>query len=277
MTETLIGPAAPPALHVMTLNVRRRLPAVWRVADRWEHRAPRLRALLRTERPTLVGMQECLPEQAEFARASLGEGYRLLGRGRGAEGRGEGCPILYDSRRLEVLDWHQRALSDRPDEPGSVSWGNHIPRILVTASLRDRTTGARVLAANTHFDHLSRRSRTRSAREVRLLVEQQELPAIVTGDLNTGENTEPIRELFEGGVLADAWERAAERATARWGTFANYRAPRHGRKRIDWIAVSPGIEVDRVAINPLRHEGGWASDHLPVQATLRLPAVEGES
>lgn len=96
----------------MSWNVRRRLrrPSP-RAADRWENRAPRVRQLLRTERPTLLGAQEALTDQAEFLRESLGPEYRMLGRGRGAGGRGEGCPILYDAARLELLDWDQAALS----------------------------------------------------------------------------------------------------------------------------------------------------------------------
>lgn len=166
--SALFGAAAAPALQVMSWNVRRRrtLPSA-RGADRWNTRAPRLRSLLSAERPTLLGAQEARTDQAEFLRSSLGMRYGIVGRGRGTGGRGEGCPILYDAERLELLDWNQTALSDRPDRPGSVSWGNIIPRILVTASFHDRATGQTFLALNTHFDHLSERSRRRSAQAVR--------------------------------------------------------------------------------------------------------------
>ena len=274
----LIGPVAAPGLHVMSLNIRRRTTGMhWRTADRWEVRAPRLEAMLRMEQPAVLGLQEVMPGQASAALSALGRSYRTVGQGRSADSRGESCPIIYDSERLELESWEQRALSDRPTVPGSATWGNLIPRIMVSATFQDRATTARFIAVNTHFDHVSRRSRLRSAQALRDHVTAQSLPAVVTGDLNTGEDTAPLRELFSGGALADSWRAAAVRLTAEWGTFPNYRPPRADRKRIDWIAVSPGLTVDLAAINPRRYAGGWASDHLPVQAVIVLPAERRSS
>ncbi len=58
--------------------------------------------------------------------------------------------------------------------------------------------------------------------------------------------------------------------TASVGTFANYRAPRPDRARIDWIVVTPDVGVERAAINTFRHEDVWPSDHLPVQAVVTV-------
>ncbi|MDX2376103.1 endonuclease/exonuclease/phosphatase family protein [Microbacterium sp. LRZ72] len=271
----LIGGVAPPALHVMTLNIRRRMVPDLRPDDRWERRAPRVSALLRMERPAVLGLQEALPSQAAFVHDALGDAYRFIGRGRRANGAGEGCPLFYDSTRLDLLSWQQTALSDHPHRAGSVSWGNMVPRIAVSATFRDRATSARLFVVNTHFDAFSQRSRVRSAEAMRTLVSEQQDPAVVMGDLNTGAGTAPIRELLAGGVLTDTWERAQTRASPEWGTFANYHEPRLGRKRIDWIVVSPRVTVSLAAINGRRYEGGWASDHLPVQAVLQAPAGEG--
>ena len=55
----LVGPVPAPGLHVMTWNIRRPVPAaLTRPADRWHHRAPRVRALLTSERPTVLCAQE---------------------------------------------------------------------------------------------------------------------------------------------------------------------------------------------------------------------------
>lgn len=280
MTEPLlIGPVDAPALHVMTFNVRRPVAQMSsRSPDRWETRRPAVGALVSSERPSILGVQEAMPEQAAFLRRALGGSYHSIGRGRKADGTGEGCPILFDAERLELEGWTQQSLSDDPDTPGSTGWGNFVPRILVAAIFRDRETAGSLLALNTHFDHLSRRSRVRSAERVRSLVGGQSLPAIVMGDLNTGEGSAPIRTLLDspagadGPVLADAWSLARERLTPEWGTFPNYREPRYDRKRIDWIATSPGIAVERAGINTRRPAGVWPSDHLPVQVVLRVPA-----
>ncbi|MFN3339304.1 MAG: endonuclease/exonuclease/phosphatase family protein [Dietzia sp.] len=267
----LIGQVTAPALHVMSWNIRRPVPAVLaRPADRWGGRAPRLRALLAAERPTLLGAQEVLGDQAAVVREALGAGYDLVGRGRGADGGGEASPIFYDSGRLELLDWDQAALSDQPTRAGSVSWGNIFPRVMVSATFRDRVTSRRFLVVNTHLDPFSARSRLRSARAIGDLVSAAGMPAVVTGDLNTGPSGAAVRELVRDGTLADSWYSARTRVSEEWGTYADYRAPRRNGSRIDWILASSAFRVTHAAVNPLRHGGGWASDHLPVQAVMEL-------
>ncbi|SDS04623.1 endonuclease/exonuclease/phosphatase family protein [Agrococcus carbonis] len=263
----MLGPVAAPALHVATWNVRRRMRAPLRPADRWRSRLPLLQVALRRERPTLLAVQEAMPDQAEAVGAALGARYRRVGVGRGRDGRGEGCPIFFDSDRLELVGWSQRALSDRPDDPGSMSWGNRIPRAAVEATLRDRETGVRFLAISTHFDVFSSASRVRSAHAVRDRVALHGLPALVLGDLNARPGSPMARALLAGGVLTDAWERAAVRVTPEWGTYAGYRRPRSDGRRIDWIATTPDVEVLRIGIDG----DARASDHLPVHAAVRLP------
>ncbi len=278
MTVPLIGPVTAPELHVMTFNVRRRLGGLaLRPADRWRARRPRMRALVRAERPTLLGVQEARPDQADAIRDALGAGYRFVGRGREAGGRGEGCPLFYDTERLQLLEWDQRALSDRPDVAGSRSWGNLLPRVVVRASFLDRVTGIRFTAINTHLDPFSQRSRVRSAREIRRLVTARPLPTVITGDLNARAGSATLTELLSDGTLRDAWSAAATRMTPEWDTYAGYRAPRQRKGRIDWIAASPDVGVMRAAINADTVEGGWASDHLPVQAVIRLTGPRGAS
>jgi endonuclease/exonuclease/phosphatase family metal-dependent hydrolase len=274
----LIGPVSAPHLHVMTFNVRRpigRLPG--RSPDVWETRRPALAVLLASERPAVLGTQEVVPAQSRAIRSALGSDYRAIGHGRGADGRGEGCPVYYDATRLELLDWSQTALSDRPFEAGSATWGNMVPRIVVQATFRDRVGSARFRILNTHFDHVSRRSRVRSAAHIRALVAAESIPAIVMGDLNTGEGSDPVDELLAHGTLRDAWSAARERLTPEWGTYPNYRQPRTERKRIDWIAATPDVDVVRVGMNDRRPAGVWPSDHLPVQAVVRLSSAEDAS
>lgn len=267
----LVGPVPPPDLHVMSYNIRRRFtgPHV-RPADRWSVRRPRVEALLRAERPTLLGVQEAMPDQAVAVRDALGPQYRFVGHGREANGGGEGCPLFFDGERLELLDWRQSALSDQPEMPGSRSWGAMLPRVLVTASFRDRADDVRFIVLNTHLDVFSARARAAGARRVRELVEDQHLPAIVTGDFNARPGSAPLLELFGGDDLVDAWDAADERETPEWDTYTGYRRPHVRRGRIDWIAVSPDVHVTRAAIDARRIDGGWASDHLPVHAVVRL-------
>ncbi|HEY9470812.1 MAG TPA: endonuclease/exonuclease/phosphatase family protein [Propionibacteriaceae bacterium] len=279
MTDSgTIGPVAAPDLHVMSYNIRRRLPHLMpHSPDRWEHRRPLLKRLLEAEQPALFGVQEALFDQANFVRHALGEHYRWIGHGRETNKGGEGCPILYDSRRLRVLEWRQTALSDTPEVPGSRSWGNRTPRLVVDATILDLATGIEFQAVNTHLDNRSRISRLRSADALRRIVQASPLPTIMTGDFNTDAETDPYDQLTGHGLLLDTWDTAAKRLTEVWGTFLNYRPPEHDRKRIDWILVTPGVTVLSAAINVTRYEAGWPSDHAAVQAVVKLAATSSFS
>lgn len=276
MTDVaLIGPVAAPDLHVMSFNIRRRFPFLRPGSpDRWSTRKPVLQRILAAEQPTLLGVQEALADQAAFVADALGPRYRWVGRGRNANGSGERCAIYYDAERLELADWVQLALSSTPDRPGSRSWGNSSPRVLVSAAFTDLATGARLLAYNTHFDHLSRRSKSESARMIAQLAAtaQRDEPGVamvVTGDFNVDVSSAVHDRLTAGGILRDTWEVAEDRLTPQWGTFPNYRRRRPGGRRIDLVLVGPGVDVLSAGINAARLDGAAASDHEPVQAVIR--------
>jgi endonuclease/exonuclease/phosphatase family metal-dependent hydrolase len=269
----LIGPVEAPDLHVMSFNIRRRMShLIPGSPDRWERRRPLLQRLLESEQPALLGVQEALPDQAGFVRHALGVRYRSVGFGRNANGRGEGCPLFYDTERLHLIEWSQTALSDTPRVPGSTSWGNWVPRVIVVAILLDMSTGHEFRAMNTHFDHRSRRSRVHSAEVVRQRVAASSMPALVMGDFNTDSGTLPFDVITGRRTLVDTWDSAAERVSDSWGTFPDYHAPRRDRKRIDWILASPTITVLKAGVNVARFDGGWPSDHAPVQAVVRIAA-----
>ena len=269
--DPVVGPASAPDVHVMTYNLRRPLPeALSARADRWETRAPLLGRLLAAERPTVLGLQEAVGEQTAFVVDRLGGGYRAVGRGRDADGGGEGTPVVFDSGRLELLGWRQLALSRTPLVAGSRSWGAPWPRVLVEARFRDRATGTAFRVVNTHLDAVSPWSRLQSARMIRRVVATGDgEPVVVMGDANADVGSPPYRALA-ATPLVDTWPAAARRLTPQWRTYSGYTAPRLGGRRIDWLLVTPGVEVRAAAINAARYEGDAASDHEPVQALLRF-------
>lgn len=274
--QPLIGPVAAPGLHIMSFNIRRRLGVLaWPAADGWATRAPRLRALLTAERPSLLAAQEVLPSQLVVLKDALGSSYRHIGHGRGADSQGEGCPIVYDATRLELGEWSQLALSDSPDVAGSTSWGNSVPRIVVRAAFRDVATDARFVVLNTHLDPFSFRSRMRAAEQIRAWAARESCSVIVTGDLNSRPHSRPVAALLGTDSLRDAWDTALTRLTPAWGTYGGYRPARANGARIDAILVSPGVRVNRIGINAAPVNGGWPSDHLPVQAVVSFAEAGG--
>ena len=215
----LIGPVTAPDLHVMTYNIRRRFPPLRPGSpDRWDTRKHFVRRILDAEQPTLLGVQEALADQVDFVAEALGSHYRWVGHGRSASRQDESCAVFYDSRRLELTRWQQLALSATPDKPGSRSWGNLVRRVVVSADFTDTATGARLLAFNTHFDHLSWRSRLESAKFILNLVgaaraEEPDAAIVVTGDFNADVSSAVYRRLTAEGTLVDTWEAGANRLT----------------------------------------------------------------
>ncbi len=268
--DLLIGPVAPPLVHLMTFNLRRPVPWSWRGDDRWSVRRPAVRELLASERPSVLAAQEVTEPVAAVVRGALGASYAQLGTGRDARGDGEMCPLYVDTDRLEVHAHAQIALSPHPERPGSRGWAALFPRVAVVATLSERTTGAMFTAVGTHFDHVSGRARRMAARQLSELVWLRGLPAVLMGDLNAGADSPAVRHLTGEGGLRDAWRVAAATASAEIGTRPGYRVTERRGRRIDHILVTPGIDVVRVGANAWGAEGRRPSDHLPVQATVRV-------
>jgi endonuclease/exonuclease/phosphatase family metal-dependent hydrolase len=263
----LIGGTPAPGLHVMSYNVRRIIRGVRHGSpDFWPGRRELVGRLLRAESPSILGVQEAMASQATAISGML-PGYKRIGHGRNADGRGEGCPVFYDPERVRLERWSQLALSPTPLRQGSRGWGNMVPRVALLADFVDRDTGDSLTIINTHFDHLSKRSRVRSAEMIAGMVTAAERPAIVMGDFNTAPGTAPYRVLLESG-LRDTWVIAAERRGHDGGTYSGFKAPNSRGRRIDWLLATPDLTVSIAAINAARYGGRAPSDHEPVQAVV---------
>jgi endonuclease/exonuclease/phosphatase family metal-dependent hydrolase len=272
--EAVIGEARGETLHVVSFNIRYDAEAAPGSADSWTDRRPVLAAFLETERPTVLGIQEALYHQVKQVNADLPRHYDWIGLGREGGGRGEFMSVYYDTRRVEPLDYDHFWLSDTPSLINSATWGNTVVRMVTWVRFLDRRTGREFVHLNTHFDHESENARQHSAALVRDRIGgfDPALPVVVTGDFNTAAGTsESYRILVTDGGLADTWDTAAERLTPAWGTFPDYEDPVEGGTRIDWLLARPGtVEVLKAAINPFRVDGRYPSDHIPVQALVRL-------
>lgn len=255
----------------MTLNIRRHMPRFWfPVADRWTHRHPLLQQLLAAEQPTVLALQEVMPGPSRQIRDMLGDAYASVGTGRSAGGRGERCELHYDRHRLDLLDSRFWWLSAHPDRPGSRSFGNPLPRFVVQGHFSDRETGARFHVLVTHLDPFSAPSRRASAQVLHRVVADLPAPVILMGDFNAGAGSPAHRELVDGRVLADAMDVSTQRVGADCSTFTRYRSPTTTGPRLDWILVSPGLQVESAGVNALRLGGAAVSDHEPVQAVLNV-------
>ena len=234
----------------------------------WSRRRDASIELLSTLAPDVLGTQEGLDHQLADLMAGLPAHYRLAAEHRHDGGTEENSAIIYDGRTVELIAIEHRWLSDTPELPGSISWGNSLPRMYSLATFRRVDDGSEFAVISTHFDHESARAQLNSAHQ--LLDRARDLspdqPLVIMGDFNCGEDSEPYAALTGAG-LRDAYVTAADRGP-RLGTFNNYRAPTTDGERIDWILINDRITARSARMVDEAPGGQYPSDHLPVQADL---------
>ncbi len=271
-------------VRVMAFNIR--YGTAQDGPNSWENRRELVLETVKAFGPDVLGTQECLKFQADYLAANL-PGYGFVGAGRN-DGRdaGEMCAIFYRSDRFEKLDQGHFWLSETPGTVGSRGWDAALPRMATWVRLRalEDTLGAFVVV-NTHFDHAGVKARFVSARLVstEAWALRGGVPAIVMGDFNSPADLtrgRPYMELLSGAgdstrALVDTYRAVHSSPGPSEGTFNAFRGLIDGA-RIDWILVTPDVEVLEGDIDRRHRRGSYPSDHFPVTAVLRIPARSRE-
>lgn len=266
------GGAAGEPLRVMSFNIR--YGTAPDGDNAWPKRRDLVFAMLRKESPQVVGLQEVLRFQLDELREALPEfGEVGVGRDDGREA-GEYSAILYDRRRLEVLENGTFWFAAEPALAGTPTWGSTFPRICTWMHVRDKVTGRKFHLYNLHWDHQSQESREKSAD---MLVERiaggkaADEPVVVTGDFNADEsNSAYLRLLADKRLgLTDTFRELHpdERAVL---TFHAFQGGTAGGK-IDAVLVSPEWQTTGAEIVRTQRGNVFPSDHYPVTATIELP------
>jgi endonuclease/exonuclease/phosphatase family metal-dependent hydrolase len=271
------GPARAPSaaasapFRVMTFNIRYNNPDDGENA--WPRRAEGVGGLIRFHDPDLVGLQEAQRNQLDDLQRLL-PGYAWFGVPRSDGGPGdEHSAILYRTDRFELLGQGTFWLSETPEVPRSKGWDAALPRIATWGRFRDRASGDTILHLNTHLDHIGVRARAESARLIaRWLAEHAgSTRVVVTGDLNTTPDSEPIRALLDPAGplrLRDAIRVSAEPPYGPTATWTGFEALEPGQ-RLDYVLVGDGLRVLEHGILAETLDGvHYPSDHLPVLAEV---------
>lgn len=266
MMSALAGTAAAAprdGLTVMSFNVR--LPAASDGPDEWGKRRALFLDTIAREAPDIIGTQELFFRQGQAIVDAMPH-YGWVGIGRRGDHGDEHMGLFYRRDRLKLVEFGDFWLSDTPEVPGSISWGNLYPRMVTWGLFEPVGGGRRFMVFNTHFPY---RAEDEAAREkaARLLADRiaavpADLPVILTGDFNTTPDT-PSHALL-AGTLADAWTHAAERSGPE-GTFHGFTG-RPG-DRIDWI-FTRGFTVESARTVDTHRRGHYPSDHFPVVVRL---------
>jgi endonuclease/exonuclease/phosphatase family metal-dependent hydrolase len=272
-------------VRIMTFNIR--YGTANDGENRWPNRRQMVFDVIRDQKSDVVGLQEALKFQIdEIVEAVPGLGMVGVGRDDGKT-KGEYSAILYDRDHFRVDDSGTFWLSDTPDVPGSITWGNACTRICSWARLVEKKTGKAFYAFNLHLDHVSQPSRERSAALIAQRIRSREHPDpfVLTGDFNVGEDN-PVVLYFKGKTrLSGGGERehanpvpmvdtfrVAHPDAGDVGTFNRFKGRRNGPK-IDYVFAPPDVKVIEANILHDNVDGRYPSDHFPVTARLRLPSA----
>ena len=254
-------------LRVMSFNVR--TPVDTEPRRRWDDRRDAMVALLREQKPAVIGTQELVSKQAEYLTAHL-PGYRWFGQDRRGGSGDEHMGVFYDSARLKVVESGDFWLSDTPEVAGSITWGNLFPRMVTWALFERVGDGQRFYLLNTHLPYRDEDEPRRVLGAKAIVARLQQLhagvPVIVTGDFNSEPGSETYATFT--AALQDARKVAAKVEGPRL-TFHNFSGT--PTTELDWILVR-GVKVLRFATLDEKPGGVLPSDHFPVMAEGVLPA-----
>lgn len=257
--------------RVMTYNIRLDTPADGN--NRWALRRDLLVGQVRLLKPDILGLQEVLPGQRGDLAAAL-PGFAMLGGGRD-DGRlgGEAAPLLIDRSRYRIAASGMFWLSPTPAVP-SLGWDAGFRRVASWARLVDRSDGTRLLAINTHWDHVGLAARLGSARLLRDWIARNRRgteEVILLGDFNAPLSEASLQVLL-GPNLRETRAAAIEPPTGPLVTFNGWALVPEPVEAIDHVLASPGLAVRRHHVLAAHFGGRLASDHFPVIADLFRPA-----
>jgi endonuclease/exonuclease/phosphatase family metal-dependent hydrolase len=253
----------------------------------WENRREAALELLRGQQPDIIGLQEAAGDQRRDLAVLDLDCIEC------DPGFSNHNAILYRSDTFELIQSGVFWLSDTPDVPESISWGNDLPRWVTWALLRPRgrrsfTEGDhRFLLYNTHLDHQSQPSRMWSLRAIMAHARKMAadadvdahpkglLPMVLMGDLNAkphwpeldfilDEDSEfphlPLRDVL-------AREGADEKVDGTYHAFDG----EPELDRIDYILISAGLDSrDGAVLTEEGADGIPPSDHFPIRAEIRI-------
>jgi endonuclease/exonuclease/phosphatase family metal-dependent hydrolase len=245
--------------NVVTYNIR--LAASSDKGTRaWDARKETVARYLKESKAEIFGLQEALHHQLVFIDQAMPD-FQFVGVGRDdGKKKGEYSPLFYNSKKWTPDPKEQGTfwLSETPAVPGSMSWGNQIPRVCSWARLVS-TGGKGLYLFNCHWDHKSQPSREKAAELILARITKRkhaEEPVILMGDLNAMTNNPAIKALLETEILLDPGGEEQHLSFNLWkpGLVSGL--------RIDHIFITAGFQVGKLEVESNGDPVG--ADHHPV-------------
>ncbi|MDC0472288.1 endonuclease/exonuclease/phosphatase family protein [Flavobacteriaceae bacterium] len=254
-------------IKVISYNVRYNNPNDGK--DIWENRRSTIVNLIKNENPDFLGLQEVNHAQLLFLNSNLSN-YSFVGVGRDdGKTKGEYSPIFYNNNLFDLIKSDTFWLSSTPDKI-SVGWDASMERICTYAVFKSKTNKKNIWVFNTHFDHIGKEAREKSADLIISVINKLTEPedyVVLTGDFNLLDDSKPIMNLQSN---FNDTNKNLEKTDKSYGTFNNFKLNFVSKSRIDYVFEKNFKLINSRHIIVKTPEGRWASDHHPILAKLKF-------
>lgn len=262
-------------LKVMTFNMKRNYFAFG--VNRWLYRIARIEKIIKDYKPDIIGTQELTSRALQDMEKILTE-YDYVGMGRDGGTKGEYTAVFYLREKFKLGEHYTFWLSATPDRP-SRAWFAAFPRICTTCTLSlIDTPNQRISIFNTHLDHMSYLSRVNSLKLITRKIEEQyaknQDSVLLMGDFNATPTSKTIRKWDiqrtakeSIGLINSYHKRKQLKAGPVGRSYHGFKGSVEG-KPIDYIFVSPDLEIKETEICRDKVGEHFPSDHYPVIAKL---------
>ena len=230
----------------------------------WEDRLPQVAALIQFHQIALVGVQEALNNQLLDLSRELGYSYIGVGRDDGTE-KGEYAAILYNPKKIEILDQGTFWLSPTPEKP-SKGWDASLNRICTWGKFKDES-GKSFYVFNIHYDHIGQQARVESSKLVMgqvSKINKENAPALLMGDFNVTPENAAYSTIISNPDWQDARLISEIPSYGPAGSFTGFDWEKIPDGIIDHVFVKGDIEVIRHGILTDNYGKKYPSDHFPV-------------
>ena len=231
----------------------------------WPNRKEMVKGLIKFHDIDIIGTQEGFKHQLEQI-IELPE-YAYVGAGRDdGKDEGEHSAIVYKKDKYKVVENGDFWFSETPEVPGKGWDATCCNRICSWAKFEEISTGKEFYVFNSHFDHQGQIARKNSSQMLVDRVKEMngDYPIFVTGDFNATPESEPMKILTNSGILVDSYIATKEPPYGTVGTFNSFRLDAPMSNRIDYVWVTPDIEVKKYGVLNDVQYGRFPSDHFPV-------------
>ncbi len=227
-----------------------------------EKREPMVLEIIRKNDPDTLGVQEATPEWMDYLKKNLTD-YDYVGVGRDdGDNEGEYSAVFYKKDKYVTLDKGNFWLSETPEKPGK-GWDAVCVRICSWALLEDKENGKKFIHLNTHLDHIGVQARKEGMKLIFNKAESFSAPTIVTGDFNFDEGSDFYEGLTSGKLRDSKFIAETSDNGVTYNAFGEYEGA-----VIDFIMVSPEINVKKYTVEKTMINGQYPSDHYPVVAEI---------